>query len=111
MKLELQRKKTIFIHTLHRLSKLHRNKRRKIRGSDMPDEEMDKLAVALGLSPMPDVHSTRLLRRYLRNLRSKTDQVSFGNLFDNQSRFKVAQKKPEVRQTNNDSLVSFQNFS
>ena len=60
---------------------------------------------------MPDPHSERLLRRYLRNLRSKAVQVSFGNMFDNQSRFKVAPRKQEVKRRDSGSLLSFKDHS
>ena len=42
IKLELMRKKTILIHTLHRQAKLYR-KKRQVRDSDIPDKEMEKL--------------------------------------------------------------------
>ena len=60
---------------------------------------------------MPDPHSERLLLRYLRNLRSKAVQVSFGNMFDNQSRFKVAPRKQEVKHRDSGSLLSFKDHS
>jgi len=53
-----------------------------------------------GPLPSGGNHPSKLMRRYLKNLQNNSVQISFGELFDNQSRFKLLAKKAEFDMIN-----------
>jgi uncharacterized protein YnzC (UPF0291/DUF896 family) len=63
-------KKTLFIHHLHSLLKQHKR-----------IENQSELS-----------EQSTLMQKYLRNFRQKSVKISFGDLFDEQSRYKVIPK-------------------
>ena len=94
--IQIQTKKHIFVHSVEEQIRLKKLSKKAMKGN------RDRVSIT-----SDEKRREILFKKYMINQKSQSVCISFGQLFDSQSRYKVAVKKPQFAPSNFGSNVSF----